>query len=91
MILNSMGFQSNITILQKDYRFVANLTEVAMHDVRRSCDEVVIGMGQWDASQYNGGGPTSFVEFRRLLSEAIRVFVLPLLNANIDVSFRNTQ
>jgi hypothetical protein len=86
-----MEIQSNnITVLQKDYRYVANLTEDAMVDVKESCDKAVIGIGQWDASRY-GGDPTSFVEFRRLLREAMRVFVMPLLDARVDVYFRNMQ
>ncbi|KAL3768079.1 hypothetical protein ACHAWO_011283 [Cyclotella atomus] len=89
IILKRMEIQSNnITVLQKDYRYVANLTEDAMVDVKESCDKAVIGIGQWDASRY-GGDPTSFVEFRRLLREAMRVFVMPLLDARVDVYFRN--
>jgi hypothetical protein len=91
IILKRMEIQSNnITVLQKDYQYVANLTEDAMVDVKESCDKAVIGIGQWDASRY-GGDPTSFVEFRRLLREAMRVFVMPLLDARVDVYFRNMQ
>ena len=90
MSMKPLGIQS-ISVRHLDYRFAANLTQPAMLDAMENCDNVVIGMGQWDASSRNEGGPTPFQEYKRILLDAVPVFVKPLLDAGISVYFRNMQ
>ena len=90
MSMNSLGIQS-INVRHLDYRFAANLTHSAMLDAKENCDKVVIGMGQWDASSRNEGGPTPFQEYKKILLKAVQVFVKPLLDGGIVVYFRNMQ
>ena len=89
-ILKRSGIDHNINIFHLKYSYVANFTHSAMLDAKDNCNKVVIGVGQWDGSRY-GGAPTSFVEFRRLLNEAMSVVIKPLMNANVEVYFRNMQ
>ena len=90
MSMKPLGIQS-INVRHLDYRFAANLTHSAMLDAKENCDKVVIGMGQWDASSRNEGGPTPFQEYKKILLKAVQVFVKPLLDGGIVVYFRNMQ
>jgi hypothetical protein len=88
-ILTKQGIQ-NIDIWHTNTKYAANLTrlESELQKIQWHCPKVVIGIGQWDAS-HQGEGPTSFLEFKRLMNEAMVVFVEPLRDAHIDVYFRN--
>ena len=88
-ILKSLGIE-HINIFHLKYSYLANFTDSAMLDAKENCNKVVIGVGQWDGSR-QGGAPTSFLEFRRLLAEAMSVVIKPLMDANVEVYFRNMQ
>jgi hypothetical protein len=88
-IVTKLGIQ-NFAAYHSDIRFVSNLTHMAAQEMQNRCTKVVVGMGQWDVSRAVSR-PTSFVEYRKLLLEAMSVFVKTLLDVNIGVYFRNMQ
>jgi hypothetical protein len=76
---------NNRAAFHQDVRFAAGLTEMAAKNMLK-CNKVVVGMGHWDLS-----APTPFAEYKRLMTEAMSSFVKTLLDAKIEVYFRNTQ
>jgi hypothetical protein len=60
--------------------------------VEQNCTKVVVGLGQWDAG-WPGGRLTSFVDWKRALSDASRLFAEQPPNTShpMDVVFRRTH
>lgn len=69
-------------------KFVNHLTKARMQQyVDMQCTKVVIGTGQWDASKFRP--PTLFVDFERMLEEAMAGMVEVFSNAGVDFYFRS--